>query len=201
MADPFAAQPTPSGHGPHGLDKKKALEILTTFESELQSDIDQFKQASESVCEWEKNVYENFEHVSSALYEVGELQGYQEDLKGSFHSIEVDHSILKDNLDKLEQDVKKYKKSEGIDTSTPEAHSLQRSNMFSLAVTLMTQLQQMDEKLDAFNYDQGNIGAQSGSHVDTILDLLNKHNDALSWLEDNSKDLYDGIEKLANKAI
>jgi nuclear pore complex protein Nup62 len=176
------------------LDEKTLTETVSSWNAELQKDVEEFKTLADKVSKWDQTIFQNEEKLYSVNEKIKKVEKQQSDLNSQLKFIIQTQDGLEKILEENENRIlKMYEESRkgGVDAD--------REAIYKKAEEINDQLDQMTEQLQAMiktlnlQYEET---SGSENQIAEIVQVINSHLNTLQWIDINTNTLGQQIAKV-----
>jgi len=186
-----AAAPSAPVAPPSVLRGKSIEEIVSKWDKELQSNVQEFTRLAGEVAAWDKVLIENGNYISQLYNQVLAAESSQQVIEQTLTSVEAQQQELAAALDSYEkQATDLLDTSAGLRTLDTGPADAERDRNFTLAADLSTHLDdltkslgQMIETVNGLALSSGAEASDKDDPLTQIAEVLNEHLASLNWID------------------
>ena len=172
------------------MKNKTIEEILTTWNEELENQVQEFQRQSVDLKEWDRKILSNAERVGKLNCRVSEMEQLQKGLEQGVNYVTMQQAELESLLDSIDRELPKMV---GALTKSPLVGSdADRSKTFDLAESLQIQLNDVSSQLSRLvnhvntssNPKTSSTSSAPVNPTTNVAQILNNHFETLQWIEE-----------------
>lgn len=183
---------------PSEIQGKNVEEIVNDWNKELEQRSKAFSKYAGIMLEWDKHILKDRLALLMLQKELSVVNSAQETLDRQLNIIEMHQRQVHEALEGIEKEAERLYEDE---KPFMDAAATERDKMYDQAEQLSSQMNQMGSELrEAIMYVNSKTGAGhagDGSPLSAILHVLNNQMNALHWIDRQTNELSQKLERLA----
>jgi len=184
---------------PSEIQGKNVEEIVNDWNKELEQRSKAFSKYAGIMLEWDKHILKDRLALLMLQKELSVVNSAQETLDRQLNIIEMHQRQVHEALEGIEKEAERLYEEE---KPFMDAAATERDKMYDQAEQLSSQMNQMGSELrEAIMYVNSKTGAGhagEGSPLSAILHVLNNQMNALHWIDRQTNELSQKLERLTN---